>query len=198
MDAYEPLAHIGGVLATGLRDVTADATALDSSGWWAVVRTYEGELRCARFDDVRPSTAPPAGSWRGPAVDAWKSSLDESAYVDAVERVRDHIAAGDVYQANVCRVLTADLPDPASADVAGLARLLAVGNPAPHAGVVRLPGLEVASASPELYLRRDGDAIASRPIKGTGRDAASITDKDRAENVMIVDLVRNDLGAVAA
>jgi para-aminobenzoate synthetase component 1 len=62
---------------------------------------------------------------------------------------------------------------------------------------MRLPGLQVASASPELYLARDGDVIESRPIKGTGRTAADLLPKDRAENVMIVDLVRNDLGRVA-
>ena len=62
---------------------------------------------------------------------------------------------------------------------------------APDAGVM------VASASPELFLHRDGDRIASGPIKGTGVTAGDLTDKDRAENVMIVDLVRNDLGRVA-
>ena len=53
------------------------------------------------------------------------------------------------------------------------------------------------TASPELFLRRDGDVVESGPIKGTAPTAAGLTDKDRAENVMIVDLVRNDLGAVA-
>jgi len=56
----------------------------------------------------------------------------------------------------------------------------------------------VASASPELFLRRSGDTVESGPIKGTARTAADLLDKDHAENVMIVDLVRNDLGRVAA
>ena len=65
---------------------------------------------------------------------------------------------------------------------------------APYSGVVRLPGLEIATASPETFLRRRGEQVQSRPIKGTGVDrVADLTDKDRAENVMIVDLVRNDL-----
>jgi len=56
--------------------------------------------------------------------------------------------------------------------------------------------VDVLSASPELFLRRDGDVVASAPIKGTGRTAGDLTAKDVAENVMIVDLVRNDLGRV--
>jgi para-aminobenzoate synthetase component 1 len=84
--------------------------------------------------------------------------------------------------------------------VAGLAALLAAGNPAPYAGLLRLPrhGVHVASASPELFLRRAGGVVESSPIKGTGRTAADLREKDRAENVMIVDLVRNDLGRVCA
>ncbi len=198
-------ARFGGRTATGLADVTTDPTALDSAGWWAVVAAYDGPSAYARFADVRPAPAP-AGAWAGPAATAWTSSMSRADYVAAVERVRDHIAAGTVYQANVCRVLSAPLPDPDRADVAGLAALLAVGNPAPYAGVVHLPagshpsvpagGVSVVTASPELYLRRDAAVVESGPIKGTGRTAADLTGKDSAENVMIVDLVRNDLGAV--
>ncbi|GAA2843903.1 hypothetical protein GCM10020220_036430 [Nonomuraea rubra] len=84
------------------------------------------------------------------------------------------------------------------ADPLALASRLAAGNPAPYAAVIDVPGLSVVSASPELYLSRDGDVVESRPIKGTGATAADLLDKDYAENVMIVDLVRNDLGRVAA
>jgi para-aminobenzoate synthetase component 1 len=200
-----PAAHLGGLLATGLVDVTSDPAALDSAGWWAVVAAYDEQPVLARFSDVRPDHRPP-GRWTGPAVGAWASSMSRREYVDAVERVRALIAEGEVYQANVCRVLAAELPDPEAADVAGLSSLLAAGNPAPYAGFVRLPGgchpgvpeggLHVATASPELFLRRHGDVVESGPIKGTGRTAADLTPKDSAENVMIVDLVRNDLGAV--
>ncbi|QFG20303.1 chorismate-binding protein [Actinomadura sp. WMMB 499] len=190
--AGAPFAHAGGVLATGLADVTTDPGALDSRGWWAVVVTYEGKVTCARFDDVRPA-AHPAGHW--PAPGEWTSSLDEPAYVAGVEAIRAAIADGVVYQANLCRVLSA--PIAPNADIAGLGARLAAGNPAPHAMTLRLPGLAVASASPELYLARDGRTVTSRPIKGTGRTARDLLPKDRAENVMIVDLVRNDLGRVA-
>jgi para-aminobenzoate synthetase component 1 len=122
--------------------------------------------------------------------------MDEAAYRAGVQAIRQRIATGDVYQANLCRVLSAPLP--AGSDLAGLAGLLAAGNPAPYGGFLRLPehGVQVATASPELFLRRCGDLVESGPIKGTGRTASDLLPKDEAENVMIVDLVRNDLGRV--
>ncbi|MDK1473440.1 chorismate-binding protein [Streptomyces sp. 549] len=197
-----PLARFGGLLASDLRDVTRDPAALDSKGWWAVVADFEGGTVCARFGDVRTvgeRRSPSAGDhWRGPAAHDWTSSLDRAGYEAGVRRIREHIAAGDVYQANLCRVLSARLPEPDTADVDELAALLAGGNPAPYSGTVRLPGhgVEVATASPELYLRRGGRTVESGPIKGTGRTEADLLPKDHAENVMIVDLVRNDLGRV--
>ncbi|MGW6530029.1 chorismate-binding protein [Streptomyces venezuelae] len=194
------MARLGGLVATGLRDVTSDPTALDSTGFWAVSADFEGGTVCARFDDVREEAvpAPVPGGWHGPAAGDWTSSLDRAAYTEGVRRVRAHIAAGEVYQANLCRVLSA--PVPADADVDALTALLARGNPAPYAGTIRLPehGVELATASPELFLRRDGRRVESGPIKGTGRTEADLLEKDYAENVMIVDLVRNDLGRVCA
>ncbi len=195
----EPYAWFGGRLATGLEDVTDNLSVLDGSGWWAVVVDFEGTVRCARFADVREAALPP-GRWPGVPTGAWTSSMTREQYVAAVGAVRAGIAVGDHYQVNLCRVLSTDLPDTAdTADPAGLAGLLAVGNPAPHAGVVSLAAYDVSvvSASPELFLRRDGDVVESGPIKGTATTADGLTDKDRAENVMIVDLVRNDLGVVA-
>ncbi|GAA4227965.1 chorismate-binding protein [Actinomadura meridiana] len=186
-------AYAGGLLATGLADVTSDVAALDSRGWWAVVVTYEGKVTCARFTDVRRAPHP-EGMWAAPGE--WSTSLDEAAYKAGVQRIRDEIADGVVYQANLCRVLSAKLPPRAT--IEGLGARLIRGNPAPHSMTVKLPGLEVACASPELYLARDGDVVESRPIKGTARTAAGLLPKDQAENVMIVDLVRNDLGRVAA
>jgi para-aminobenzoate synthetase component 1 len=158
------------------------------------VVTYEGDRTFARFDHVRAARLPRA-RWRGPARHAWTSSMDRTAYVHGVERIRAEIARGEVYQANLCRVLSAPLDR--EADLAGLAGVLAAANPAPYAGLVRVAGTEVVSASPELFLSRDGDIVRSRPIKGTAKVAAELLDKDVAENVMIVDLVRNDLGRVA-
>jgi para-aminobenzoate synthetase component I len=89
-------------------------------------------------------------------------------------------------------------PAPGDADVAALGAALAEGNPAPYSAVVRLSahGVNVASASPERFLRRDGRVVESKPIKGTAATPDGFLAKDRAENVMIVDLVRNDLGRV--
>ncbi|MEV0492989.1 chorismate-binding protein [Streptomyces atratus] len=196
------MARFGGLVASELRDVTSDPSALDSSGFWAVCADFEGRLVCARFGTVRtePVPAPVPGAWRGPGAGDWVSSLDRTAYTVGVRRIREHIAAGEVYQANLCRVMTAELPDPAAADVDALTALLARGNPAPYAGTIRLPahGVEIATASPELFLSRDGRTVESGPIKGTGRTEADLLEKDHAENVMIVDLVRNDLGRVCA
>jgi para-aminobenzoate synthetase component 1 len=190
-----PLAVVGGMLLTGLADVTRDASALDAGrGVWAVVAGFEGDVVCARFDDARPATPWPGEPWRGPSRDAWTSSLDEAAFKKGVDTIREAIARGDVYQVNLCRVLSA--PIDAGADVAALGAALAEGNPAPFSAVVRLPDqdVHVASASPERFLRRDADVVMSQPIKGTAATIDGFLAKDYAENVMIVDLVRNDLG----
>jgi para-aminobenzoate synthetase component 1 len=197
----EPLAVVGGRLCTELLDVTSDLAALDSEGFWAVVIPYDGRAVCARFANVRPAVPWPGAPWRGPASDSWVSSLDRDSFCAGVMRIREHIAAGDVYQVNLTRVLRAPLPDPApgtSGDVAALGAALALGNPAPFSAVVRLPdqGVAIASASPERFLSRRGDRVRSSPIKGTAAAPDGFTAKDRAENVMIVDLVRNDLGRV--
>ena len=189
------VAAVGGRLLTDLVDVTDDLAALDGRGAWAVVLPFDGPPVCARFARSRPLVGRPARSWPG-APGPWASSLGRAAFEARVGQIRAAIAAGDVYQVNLTRRLSAPLP--AGADVLALGSALAVGNPAPHAAVVRLPGLgvELASASPERFLRRAGDLVASSPIKGTAPSAADLTPKDRAENVMIVDLVRNDLGRV--
>jgi para-aminobenzoate synthetase component 1 len=129
-------------------------------------------------------------------TDAWTSSLDRDGFCRGVEAIRAAIGRGDVYQVNLTRTLSAPLP--AGADVAALGAALAEGNPAPFSAVVRLPDhdVHVASASPERFLERGGDRIWSSPIKGTAATADAFLAKDRAENVMIVDLVRNDLGRV--
>jgi para-aminobenzoate synthetase component 1 len=126
----------------------------------------------------------------------WHSSLDHAAYLAGVEEVRRRIAAGTVYQVNLCRVLSHRLHE--GADLDGLARLLAEGNPAPYAARVHVPeaGLDVVSASPEAFLVRDGARLESRPIKGTAPVLDAMLPKDYAENVMIVDLVRNDMQRV--
>lgn len=200
----QPAAWVGGMLATQLQCVTDDIAAVESGGKWAVAVTFEGEVIAARFGHWQP-IAPEEllGGWVGPSPDTWRSSLDQRSYRRAVETIRDHISRGEVYQANICRVMSAPLTDTGNADPLALAGVLAAGNPAPYAGALRLPGegdrgaVAIACASPELYLARDGDRVVSRPIKGTAKLPGGFLEKDTAENVMIVDLVRNDLGIIA-
>ncbi|WCO68601.1 anthranilate synthase component I family protein [Iamia majanohamensis] len=193
-----PLAVVGGHLLTELEDVTSDLGALDGAGTWAVVLPASGPPVCARFARRRPARPWPGPPWPGVpgGQAAWTTSLDGDAFRSGVRRIRAAIRDGDVYQVNLTRRLSA--PAPADADVAALGAALAAGNPAPYSAVVRLPaqGVHVASASPELFVRRDGDRVRSSPIKGTAASEADLLPKDRAENVMIVDLVRNDLGRV--
>jgi para-aminobenzoate synthetase component I len=191
-----PLAVVGERLCTDLIDVTDDPACLDSTGFWAVVVPYDAGPTFARFATVRPARPWRGPRWAGPPPDAWCSSLGQDRFEDGVRTIRAAIEAGDVYQVNLTRQLAAPVAD--DADVAALGAALAVGNPAPYAAVVRVPaaGLHVASASPERFLRREGRLVWSSPIKGTATDPDSFLAKDRAENVMIVDLVRNDLGRV--
>ncbi|GAA2723880.1 anthranilate synthase [Cellulomonas aerilata] len=198
-------------------DLRADAATVARGGFWAVVGDFGGPVRAWRFADVSRATpgadvAPPARAgapWAassGPRPHDWTTSLDRSSYVAAVERVRQAVRAGDVYQANVCRVLSAPLAGYAGREPSAqaLSAVLAAGNPAPFAGGVHvpagvgLPATWVVTASPELFLRLDDGVLTSAPIKGTASTPDGLTAKDRAENVMITDLVRNDLQRVCA
>lgn len=185
-----------GLLATDLLEVSHDLTDLDRPGFWAVVGTFEGAWTLARFGRVRQGHLPATHrDWLPISPDEWRTSLERSAYESAVQFIREEIAAGSVYQVNICRVLSA--PMGGGHDLLALAHLINAGNPAPHSSFLRLPEIEIVCASPELFLRRDGAELMSSPIKGTGVEAADMGEKDAAENVMIVDLVRNDLGVVA-
>ncbi|SDS47409.1 para-aminobenzoate synthetase component 1 [Paraoerskovia marina] len=184
-------------------DLHADPGALERGGLWFVVADFEGaerggRARAWRFAESGPPPAPRA--WRGPRPDRWRSSSDQQEYEAAVSTVRARVRSGDVYQVNVCRVLSAELsPEGSEPSAAALAHRLAQGNPAPYAGAIHVPagsGVDpvwVVSASPELFLRLDQGIVTSGPIKGTATTAAGLSAKDRAENVMITDLVRNDL-----
>lgn len=189
---------MGDRLATDLLDVTSDLSALDGAGFWAVVVPFDGPPVCARFGQVRAARPWPGPPWTGIDPDTWTSSLDREGFEAGVVAIREAIAAGDVYQVNLTRRLSAPLPD--NAQLPALGAALALGNPAPFSAVVHVPdhGVDVASASPERFLSRSGDRVWSSPIKGTAEHEAELLPKDRAENVMIVDLVRNDLGRVCS
>ena len=139
------------------------------------------------------------------AFGAEPTGFDEGMYAKAVDQVKQEIGAGNVYQAN----LTHRMERAFDGDAWALYRELRRTNPAPFACFVELPEIAVIGSSPERFLQVDLDGcVESRPIKGTrprGRHAAedavlrgelASSEKDRAENLMIVDLVRNDLGRV--
>lgn len=200
-------------------DLARDGDRL-TEGFWAVVGDFEGRVHAWRFAEVERDVLPSASDverpWTGPDPAGWTSSMSHDDYLGGVAQIRTAVHEGEVYQVNLCRVLSAPLPRSpvagpgcaAPADRRGepdplaLAARLAVGNPAPYAGVVHvpassgLPGVWAVSASPELFLRVGGGLITSGPIKGTATTPNGLTVKDEAENIMIADMVRNDLQQV--
>lgn len=172
--------------------------------------TAEAKALCSAPPDAEP-------------VPGWPASLPNAAfaaqcrgahsaerakrYTRAVEYIRERIIAGDLYQA----CLTHCIALPFAGDPWDFYGALRARNPAPFAAYLQLPGLTLAGSSPERFLRASPNgALESRPIKGTRPRGATraedlrlraeleASQKDRAENLMIVDLVRNDLGRVAA
>lgn len=194
MDLRDDSFWMGGRYAQSVVEISNDLTRLDDGNFWAVAISYEGEITLARFHSNFEARFPfSAGQWKE-IDDIWVSSMNKEQYCTYVERIREAIANGWVYQVNACRQLQV------SSDREELASLFAkmlVENPAPYAAYLSLPDLKIASASPELFLSRNGAALKTSPIKGT--QALSERDfgkKDQSENVMIVDLMRNDLGRI--
>ena len=181
-----------------------------SSGLPATEGERERRAR-ARLDEFRRRLEAPAATSR-PALRARvprraRSTFARAGYEQAVEAVREAIRRGDIFQANLSQRWTLPLPD-AHELALDLDLALREHTPSPFAATLCFPDHAILSASPELFLRRRGSDVESRPIKGTrprGKDevadmglAAQLqaSAKDRAENVMIVDVMRNDLGRV--
>jgi para-aminobenzoate synthetase component 1 len=162
----------------------------------------EGEVRQSRVRDSFVGAA--VGNDPGSKEITLKSNFTPEEYKKAVNRVREYIAAGDVFQVNLSQRFETDLKVPPYE----LYRRLRTVNPAPFASYLNFRDVAIVSASPERFLKVQSDLVETRPIKGTrprGRD--SVEDerlahelihsaKDHAENLMIVDLERNDLGRV--
>lgn len=177
-----------------------DLACHDSAGepyaWWAVFDT-------AREVDVesilRRSTRPPFGNLE------WRPRIDEANHAESVRRIKHAIARGDTYQVN----LTFPLEAPFTGDPMRLFLRLVRAQRPPYATYIDTGRFAICSASPELFFTRRGRHLLARPMKGTARrgrflaeDLAAIRDlrssaKERAENVMIVDMMRNDLGRLA-
>ena len=202
------VAIFGNFMATNFVEATTDVNRLDDEGWWAVAQTFEGEFQAFRFSEIEPINLEKLAdlghdlSHNAVTVQSWSSSMSRSEYVDAVENIRQDIARGWVYQANLCRVLSAPLET--DLNVVAFWKLLAEHNPAPYLSALQVPAslsglatdVRIVSASPELFLSRQDQVLRSSPIKGTARVASELLEKDQTENIMIVDLVRNDLGQV--
>jgi para-aminobenzoate synthetase component 1 len=173
-----------------------DARAVVSEGQPHFVGSARGQARLRDLLEAAPD--PSDAGPLGPA----RSSLDQDEFETGVRAIVELIEAGDCYQVNLTRQLTWDRP----VESGGLFAELCARSPAPHAALMTLPrytdatrsSVTVVSASPERFLSWNGRDVQTRPIKGTARDSAWLqaSAKDRAENVMIVDLARNDLGRV--
>jgi para-aminobenzoate synthetase component 1 len=157
----------------------------------------------------RPAGIELAPSWPVLALEGaeqvgLRSTFTHRGYLSAVQRVREYIVAGDIFQANLSQRFEAPIPETAGRLYARLRRR----NPAPFGAWLAFDDAVLLSVSPERFLRLEGRQVETRPIKGTRprglgpmHDEAlsrelSESDKDRAENVMIVDLLRNDLSRV--
>ncbi|MCL2595900.1 MAG: chorismate-binding protein, partial [Promicromonosporaceae bacterium] len=178
-------------------------------GLWFVVADFAGQVRAWRF--AKTASADPAiltgSTWQGPPADSWASSMSQDDYELAVRQVQQRITVGEIAQVNVCRVLSAGLPrDPMHGlepDAAALAATLATGNPAPYAGAIHVPGgidgvesVWVVTASPESYLSLSKGSITSSPMKGTARTPEGLTAKDRTENMLVTDAVREEVALI--
>ena len=185
---------MGGRLATQLEEISSDPSVLEDGNFWAIVITFEGEATFARFATVEDAQFPES-EW-GEIATPWHSSCDRAGYISYVNAIKEEIAAGGVYQVNACYELTNQLAQ-VHQSLSGLFSQLIAKNPAPYAQYLHLPDLEIASASPERLVSRRGQAITTSPIKGTIRSDEQIFGaKDKAENLMIVDLMRNDFGRI--
>lgn len=147
----------------------------------------------------QPSTQPTY------SLSAWQTAVTESAYHTAIARIKAYIAAGLTYQVNYTFPLHAQF----HGDAWELFCQLAQAQQAAYAAFVDIGSHIICSASPELFFKLDGEQLLSKPMKGTaarGRTLAADnanadwlhhSEKNRAENVMIVDMIRNDMGRVA-
>ncbi len=171
----------------------------DADGWAfeALVSDANRARIERRLQQVRRLLAGGAPPTRPYACSDFTGRPGGAGHREAVTRTLEHLAAGDIFQANICRRFEADFSgDPLDAFCAGVERL-----EPQYAAFLRTSDGAIASFSPELFLHRRGRSVKTSPIKGTAaldRAVHELVDsaKNRAENVMIVDLMRNDLGRV--
>ena len=213
------------VLATNrteeVRDVIERAEAESLAGAWVagfvayeaapafddalVVRVPRPDLPLAWFAAFRSSGTEPARRGGGYRMAPWRPEISAGEYEADVTAIQESITIGDTYQANYTLRLRGSVEGDLGSVYADLLQAQRGG----HHALIRTGRHTVVSASPELFFRWDGRRLESRPMKGTmargrweqedrrHRERLLASGKDRAENVMIVDLLRNDLGRVA-
>jgi len=202
-------------MAVGFHDVIIAVDHQDrrawaiSSGFQATDISGRKQLAIERLRHVlgRLKSATPLSERTSSAGTAKiESNFARPAYETAVQRVVDYIFAGDIFQANLSQRFQAAMPSGMSA--LDLYRKLRNINPAPFAALIKFGGIQIVSASPERFLKLQQGRVETCPIKGTRPRGATpaadqilaaellASEKDRAENVMIVDLLRNDLSRV--
>jgi para-aminobenzoate synthetase / 4-amino-4-deoxychorismate lyase len=166
---------------------------LDDGGQWWFEALVE---RHPRLDLLRARMAEQPAPQRHYELGPFEPRPGRRGHAEAVRWCRRYIEAGDLYQANLCLRLEA----PFHGEALDLFATAAGELEPEHAAYFAGPWGATASLSPELFLRRRGQSVVTAPIKGTNeqRDPLASSAKDRAENVMIVDLMRNDLGRSCA
>lgn len=187
-----------GIAGRKVLEVSHSPESLDQDGFWAIHVTYEGEWTCVRLGEITYEEFPKS-EWKVENI-RWESSFQRAEYIAYVERIRNAIESGKVYQVNACRVLSRMT---GNESLKGLFSALLRENPAPFACYFNFEGIEIASASPERFLSistREGETVGetvlkTSPIKGTS-STLHFGEKDKSENVMIVDLMRNDLSSI--
>jgi anthranilate synthase component 1 len=197
-----PVAH---PIAEAIRIPAAIIRERRSGRGWLVAETQAAAQLSSVIADLNRSAALPACP-TGSLLDGPLAEDEPARFLSAVERTLGHVAAGDIYQANLSRAWRGRLAGGASA--IDVYRRLRHANPAPFAAMAVLEGRTIASSSPERLVSVRGDAVATRPIAGTRpRGATAELDralvrelrdhpKERAEHVMLLDLERNDLGRI--
>ncbi len=208
-DLELPECYLGFYDAILVFDQVKNETYIVSTGFPESEEGKRQQRAIARLNELRNlvTLAPPTVDERGVITarkQTLKSNFSHEKYLEAVTRAREYICAGDIFQVNLSQRLEVDI----KAKPYELYKRLRKINPAPFANYFNFDGVSIAGTSPERFLKVRGNWVETRPIKGTKPRGVTPEEdkalaeslmqsvKDRAENIMIVDLERNDIGRV--
>lgn len=167
--------------------------------WW----------QCGNLTDQFNQNTPSNSQHVAPEIKEFKASMSQAHYENKVAQIHNYIAAGDIYQVNLTQSFQAEISAAETSNFFHLYEHLRTNTPAPQSIWINFPDREVLSSSPETFLKLSGNYVETQPIKGTrarhkgdrslDKKAATellTSEKEKAELVMITDLLRNDLGQV--